>query len=465
MQVSNHNGHHINHPILVFAAAEQAARLSEAAAAAGLPMEIAKTAADLSAGVETSRYPVTVVQHGISDLEPAAFLESLRALPRPVVAIFLIEAGSAASDAAQLIRLGAYHCADAATSREEWSQLLEQAAEEARCRRLACDSEVREWRRLLVGESAAIEELLEVISLVAARRSPVLITGEAGTGKETAARAIHLASGRGHLPMVTLNCSALPEHALEAELFGHTSTNGAGAAGSRLGRLEQAAGSSLFLDGIGDLPMDLQGRLLRALEEQEFERPGSSETVQVKARVIAASDPDLFQRVKQGKFREDLYYALNVVPIQMPPLRERRTDIRLLARHFVVKVCAAEGLPSKEVFNETLDHLCGYSWPGNVRQLENTVAKAVIMSGPRRILLPSDFELPDEPPPLDVTRSIEQFAVPDGGINFAQVVSSFQRNLLDQALKRTNGNRTMAADLLRMKRTTLVSKLRVLELT
>lgn len=452
--MSNSDGIHGKNPILVFGAGEHAARLSEAATAAGLPVEVAGTAAELLAGAESSHYAVTVAQHGIPDLDSKEFLQRLGAAHRPVMAIFLMEAGSTASDAARLIRQGAYHCADAGTSREEWSRLLEQAAEEARCRRLACDAGAQAWRRLLVGESPEIEELVQVIGLVAARRSTVLITGETGTGKETAARAIHLAGGRGHMPMTTLDCSALSGRVLEAELFGTGSMDGSGASGSSIGRLEQAADGTLFLDEVGDMPLDLQGKLLRVLEEREFERP----------RVIAASTPDLFPRVKQGKFREDLYYRLNVVPLHMPPLRKRPGDIRLLARHFVGQVCAAEGLPSKEVFNETLDHLGGYSWPGNVRQLKNMVEKALILSGPRRILLPGDFELPDEPPPLDVTHSIERFSVPDGGINFAQVVSSFERNLLDQALKRTNGNRTMAADLLGMKRTTLVSKLRVLEL-
>lgn len=448
--MSNSNGSSSHIQVLFFGAVEHAHRLREAAAPAGLPIEVAGTAAGLLAAVGTSRYAIAVVQHGIPDLESREFMECLRAARRPVIAVFLMDGGSTASDAAQLIRLGAYHCADAGMSREEWSELLEQAAAEARSRRLAGDPEAQAWRRLLVGESPSAEELVRTIALVAARRCNVLITGETGTGKETVARAIHLASGRCQMPMVTLNC-AVPEDVLEVELFG---PNPNGASGARRGRFEQAAGGTLFLDEVGDMPLDLQGRLLRVLEEREFD-----------ARVIAASTGDLLERVKEGRFREDLYYRLNVVPIEMPPLRDRKGDIRLLARHFVARICAAEGFPPKEVYNETLEHLCGYSWPGNVRELENMAAKAVIMSGSRRVLLPSDFELPDEPPPLDVNRSIAQFSVPDGGINFAQVVTSFERSLLDQALKRTKGNRTMAAGLLHMKRTTLVSKLRVLELT
>jgi DNA-binding NtrC family response regulator len=181
--------------------------------------------------------------------------------------------------------------------------------------------------------------------------------------------------------------------------------------------------------------------------------------------VIAASNLDLLERIKEGKFREDLYYRLNVVPIQMPPLRQRRTDIPLLARHFVHKVCRLEGIPAKELWNETIEHLSWYSWPGNVRQLENMVEKAVVMSGDRLVLYPSDFVLPVRGAHPDVGHSTLPFAVPDTGINFAQLVNSFERSILDQVLQKTNGNRTLAADLLRLKRTTLVSKLRVMEMS
>jgi two-component system, NtrC family, response regulator AtoC len=166
-----------------------------------------------------------------------------------------------------------------------------------------------------------------------------------------------------------------------------------------------------------------------------------------------------------GKFREDLYYRLNVVPILMPPLRQRRGDISLLARHFVHKTCGLENLPVKTVLNETIEHLSWYSWPGNVRQLENLVEKAVVMAGDRPVLYPSDFRLPTEVPHLGASHSPVPFSIPDSGVNFAQLVASFERSILDQVLQKTNGNKTLAADLLRLKRTTLVSKLRVKEMS
>jgi DNA-binding NtrC family response regulator len=204
--------------------------------------------------------------------------------------------------------------------------------------------------------------------------------------------------------------------------------------------------------------------LLRVLQEREIQRLGSSETVRLNVRVIAASNLNLMECVKQGRFREDLYYRLNVVPICMPRLRDRPGDIPLLTRHFIQKVCELERIPPREVYQETLRRLMRYSWPGNVRQLENVVEKAVVMSGDREILGPEDFTLPGDTDDIQVTVSMApQCSVPDHGLDFAQAVTTFERSILEEALKKTNGNRTAAAGLLRLKRTTLVSKLRVLE--
>jgi len=443
---------------------ENSESVLRAAQDADLRMQTAQSPADMLSRLTSKAYSVAVVELSIPDLDPAEFLECVRQLVVPVMIIFLLDAHTAPSEAVRLVRMGAYHCAGAGTSVDELSQLLEQAAEEARCRKLAAAQHDKQWRNLLVGESKSMQDLVRIIDLVAPRRCTVLITGETGTGKEMAARAIHMASGRGQAPMVALNCSAIPEHLLEAELFGHTKGAFTGAVNARVGRFEEANNGTLFLDEIGDMPLDLQAKLLRVLQERELQRLGSSETVKVNVRVIAASNLDLLERVKQGKFREDLYYRLNVVPIQMPSLRERAGDIRLLARHFVIKICRLEGMPVKEVFNETLEHLSWYSWPGNVRQLENMVEKAVVMSGDRQSLLPGDFPLPAEATRVDIGRSIQQFSVPDEGIDFVRAVTSFERNIVDQALQKTNGNKTLAADLLRLKRTTLISKLRVLEL-
>jgi transcriptional regulator with GAF, ATPase, and Fis domain len=264
--------------------------------------------------------------------------------------------------------------------------------------------------------------------------------------------------------MVTVNCSALPEHLLEAELFGHVKGAFTGAISSRAGRFEQADGSTLFLDEIGDMPLDLQAKLLRVLQEREFQRLGSSENVRVDIRVVAASNCNLVEDVRRGRFREDLYYRLNVVPLNMPALRERLSDVPLLVAHFLEKVCRNEGLPTKRMRQETLDRLCSYHWPGNVRQLENAVEMAVALSGNREWLCPADFPLPSAIPSKPMRMAISPtVAVPDDGLDFEEAVGAFERGILEQALRKTGGNKKRAADMLRLKRTTLTAKLRSME--
>ena len=427
---------------------------------AGLVLETASTWEDALSRLHRDVYAVVIAEHPFPKLVPADLLDTMRRNANPTMVVFLLGETVGVSEAGRLVKMGAYQCVDAATEFSTFVQVLEDALEEVRSRHQVKSPSHEEWRKSLVGASPCMQDLARVIELVASRRCTVLITGETGTGKEMAAKAIHMASDRAHLPMVALNCSAIPEHLLEAELFGHTKGAFTGAIAARAGRFEEAHNSTLFLDEIGEMSIDLQAKLLRVLQEREVQRLGSSETIKVNVRVIAATNMDLGERVKQGKFREDLYYRLNVVPIEMPPLRERPGDIRLLARHFIAKVCRAEGIPMKEVFNEALNHLQWYSWPGNVRQLENVVEKAVIMSGDSDVLLPSDFTLPPDQGRLD---AMQPFSVPEGGLDFAKAVTIFEKNILNEALRKTNGNKTMAADLLRLKRTTLVSKLRVLE--
>jgi transcriptional regulator with PAS, ATPase and Fis domain len=276
------------------------------------------------------------------------------------------------------------------------------------------------------------------------------------------ARALHMASPRSHLPMVAVNCSALPENLLEAELFGHVKGAFTGAWNQRIGRFEQAHRSTLFLDEIGDLPMELQAKLLRVLQEREFQRLGSSETVRVDVRVIAASNVDLTERILHGRFREDLYYRLNVVPIEMPPLRTRLKDIPLLVHHFIEKISRQEEIPPKDISYETLERLARYSWPGNVRQLENAMEMAIALSGDRKTLYPGDFSLPSAVRPAAGAQT-STFVVPDEGLDFEQTIERIERSILEQALQKTRGNKKLAADMLRLKRTTLAAKLKSLE--
>lgn len=300
----------------------------------------------------------------------------------------------------------------------------------------------------------------DIIERVAGRRATVLITGETGSGKEMVARALHQASPRASYAMVVVNAAALPEHLIEAELFGHIKGAFTGAVQHRLGRFEQAHRSTLFLDEIADLPLDMQTKLLRFLQERELQRVGSSETLRVDVRLIAATNVDLLKRVEEGKFREDLYYRLNVVPIVTPPLRERIEDIPLLARHFVRKVCAIEQIPLRYLTDAAIVQLQSMPWPGNVRQLENAIEMAIALCGDREDLTAADFGLPVQsrslPGPVRETPS------PITGLDFEQTVSHLERQLLEDALRQTNGNKSAAAELLGLKRTTLTAKLRAL---
>jgi DNA-binding NtrC family response regulator len=435
----------------------------EAAALAGVRTQEVQSVAELLGQLRPGRAEMILAEHPVADLDPGEMLDRVHALAKDTMVVFRLRGGSA-GEAVRLARQGAYFCCDEGCGAEELADIITAAVEEVRSRRAAAEQQGRPWRRQLVGESSAMRDLDRIVDLVAKRRCTILITGETGTGKEVAARAIHQAGDRAHQPMVAINCSAIPEHLLEAELFGHTKGAFTGAVNARMGRFEEANHGTLFLDEIGDMPVELQAKLLRVLQEREVQRLGSSETIKVDVRVIAASNLDLQERVKQGRFREDLYYRLNVVPIQMPPLRERPGDIGLLARHFVAKVCRMEGIPEKEIYNETVEHLKRYEWPGNVRQLENMVEKAVVLSGDRQQLLPADFALPGRGPvPVPMSTDLLHFPVPDHGMDLARTLSQFEKMILEQALQKTNGNKTLAADLLRLKRTTLMSKLRVLD--
>jgi DNA-binding NtrC family response regulator len=388
-------------------------------------------------------------------------LEQLQAMDAALPVIFW-NPGMSAADAVRLVRAGAHDCMGHGDTLDMLRDSLGRAAAERRRRgatreRAAVSDEP--WRASLVGESEAIESVAEIVRLVGSRRCTVLITGETGSGKEVVARALHAASPRARYQMVAINCSAVPEHLLEAELFGHVKGAFTGAIQARTGRFEQAHKSTLFLDEIGDMPIELQAKLLRVLQERVVYRLGSCEGIPVDVRVIAASNVDLHERMRQGRFREDLYYRLNVVPIKVPSLRERESDIPLLVDHFVRKICREEQIAPKTVSPEAMARLRAGSWPGNIRQLENAIEMAVIMSGDRALLHASDFGLPPCPSKVIPFETGASFPLPDS-LDFAAAVNSFERAMLEQALRKTAGNKTAAAELLGLKRTTLVMKLR-----
>jgi len=427
-----------------------------------LSLVLVKSALD---GLNILRYQdfdVVLVSLPVPDRASAAGLLEELQQAQPGTPVVIHAPDCRPTEIVGLLRLGAFHVFEHGDA----TSLLYMAANTKLAAEYAAepvDREAEPWRRLLIGESRPLEQIAQCIRLVAPRRSTVLILGETGTGKEIVARSIHAASNRSDLPMISVNCSALPEALLEAELFGHVKGAFTGATNHRVGRFEQANHSTIFLDEIGDMPLSLQAKLLRVLQEREFQRLGSSENVRVDVRVIAATHADLAQLTKQEKFREDLFYRLNVVPFPIAPLRERPSDVPLLVRHFIERICREEGIPAKNISRETLDRLATHDWPGNVRQLENAVEKAVVLSGDRPALFPGDFPLPPRTHPVAFQPGTQPFiALPDQGLDFERTVGNIELNILEQALKKTRGNKKLAAEMLGLKRTTLSAKLRSL---
>jgi len=394
-------------------------------------------------------------------ISPASLLEELQRA-QPGTPVILHAPRASATEVVRLLRLGAFHV----YAQGDATSLLFLAAHSKWALEASPMSEAPDpapGRGFLIGNSRPMQQIAQQIRLVAPRRSTVLITGETGTGKELVARSVHAASGRHRSSLVAVNCSALPDTLLEAELFGHVKGAFTGAVGHRIGRFEEANRGTIFLDEIGDMPFGLQAKLLRVIQEREFQRLGSSETVRVDVRLIAATHTDLAELIKQGKFREDLYYRLNVVPIALPPLRERPADVGPLAQHFIEKICRQENIATKQISHETLGRLAAHDWPGNVRQLENAMEKAIVLSGERPVLFPGDFPLPPRRHPVAFQpEAPPMIAVPDQGLDFERTVGSIELNILEQALRKTRGNKKLAAEMLGLKRTTLTAKLKSL---
>jgi Nif-specific regulatory protein len=292
--------------------------------------------------------------------------------------------------------------------------------------------------RNIVGTSKEMRDVYEQIAQVAPSGATVLIRGESGTGKELVAHAIHYNSPRSSKPFVKVNCAALPESLIESELFGHEKGAFTGAVARKRGRFELAEGGTLFLDEIGDLSPAMQVKLLRALQEREFERVGGTETIKVNVRLITATNVDLEQAVSDGRFRSDLYYRLNVFSIYLPPLRERKTDILLLADHFLEKYGRQNGKRIKRISTPAIDMLMSYHWPGNVRELENVVERATLVCEGNVI---HGYQLPPTLQTAEGSGTVTKMSLD-------QAVNAFEKDLIQDALKTTRGNRARAARLL-----------------
>jgi len=410
-------------------------------------------------------FDIIITDLRLPGMDGSAVVEAAVERYPDIIAIVITGYGTV-KDAVEAIKRGARDFVSKPFQIDELLHVLDSALEQRRLRSenayLRAQLEERyQFDQGIVGKSRAMTRLFQLLETVAATSSTILIDGETGSGKEVVARAIHQQSPRRMQRFVALNCSAIPETLLEAELFGHVRGAFTGAVGSRQGRLEQAHKGTLFLDEVGTMSSALQMKLLRVLQEREFERIGDSHTTKVDVRIIAATNSDLRQMVADGLFREDLFYRLNVIPVQIPPLRERKEDIPLLVQHFLDKFRPDPGGTARSlvtVSQQAMRHLMQYPWPGNVRQLENAIERAVAFTAGR-----SQIDVPDLPPEIQQPQDSVPAAVialPENGLDLADYMGRIERELIQLSLERTGGNKGKAAKLLNLKRTTLVEKLK-----
>ncbi|MBW2273375.1 MAG: sigma-54-dependent Fis family transcriptional regulator [Deltaproteobacteria bacterium] len=381
----------------------------------------------------------------------------------PDLPCIVITGYSSAENSVEALRAGAFWYLEKPFEQERLDvvrRLVEQAIEHGRLKaeNRALHSQLRARYKFdsIIGKSAALQRVLSVVEKVADTNSTVLITGESGTGKELIARALHYNSSRADRMLVTVNCGAIPEELLESELFGHVKGAFTNAVHHREGRFAVADGGTIFLDEIGDMSPKLQVKLLRVLQDRTFEPVGSSKTIRVDVRVIAATNQHLETLIEERRFREDLYYRLNVLPIEAPPLRHRAEDIPLLVNHFIDIANQDKGTRIDSVCEEAMKLLADYPWPGNVRELENLVERVVILRREGEIDLsdlPDQFHRTPGPGPA-VMR------VPPSGIDFNEVVGDLESDLILQALELTHWNKNRAAQLLGLNRTTLLEKIK-----
>jgi len=380
-------------------------------------------------------------------------LKEARKIDRDLVMIMITAYGTIETAVAAM-KLGAYDYITKPFNKDELKMAVAKALEMRRLRsenvHLRQELKEKYGFRNIIGASPKMQEVYNLVSQVAESDISVLILGETGTGKELVARAIHYNSPRRNSPFVILNCAAIPDELLESELFGHVKGAFTGAIRDKAGKFEAADTGTIFLDEIGELKGGLQAKLLRVLQDQEFDKVGGTKPIKVDTRIVSATNKDLEAEAREGQFREDLYYRLNVVSIKLPPLRERREDVPLLTNHFLKKHSPKK--TPKKLAPETLDLLMKYDWPGNVRELENVIERAIVL-GKDKEILPGD--LPQKIQNLEKHRKVVVLDVPDTGVALDEV----EKELILTALKRTGGNQTRAARFLGISRSALLYRM------
>jgi two-component system response regulator AtoC len=368
-------------------------------------------------------------------------------------------------DALEAMKIGAYDYISKPFKTDEVLLTLKKAEERERLKaeNISLQDKIRRIEQKysfgnIIARSGAMRYVFDLVSKVAKHKTTVLITGESGTGKDLIARAIHQSGNRASAPMVSINCGGIPENLLESELFGYKRGAFTDAVKDKPGRFEEANGGTMLLDEIGDLPLPLQVKLLRVLQEEEITPLGDTGSKKIDVRVITATSKDLQKEVEQGRFREDLYYRINVMTIHLPPLRERRGDIPLLIGYFIDQFNKKLGREVEGLTSEAVPILMGYSWPGNIRELENVIERAVLLAKDRWIT-------PEElPPQITSDQSMPATVIPEGTLSIRKASKILERDLINRVLELTEGNRTQAAKILEISRPKLLAKIKEYQL-
>jgi two-component system nitrogen regulation response regulator GlnG len=452
--------------------------LSKALEKKGFSVDLAATGDQAQKLFDRKEYDLAILDIKMPGQTGLELLKRFREM-RPDTLVIIMTAESSMENAVEAMKLGAYdyitkpfdlNALDAIIIKAQ--KALDVSSEVHRLK-----TEIQEPYRLdrsIIGSSAAMQQVYKIIGKTAASDVTVLITGETGTGKELIARALHYNSSRLGKPFIAINCAAIPRELLESELFGHEKGSFTGATERRLGKFEQAKGGTLFLDEIGDMPAELQTKLLRVLQEKEITRTGGNSTIQVDVRIIAATNQDILDKIKQKEFREDLFYRLNVVPIVLPPLRERSDDIHDLTHFFINKANEELGVKIQGCCEETMNLLRTYHWPGNIREMENSIYRATLLASDP-ILAPGDF--PDLVPNSTssekgtsledliagkLNASLTQMDVTELNDLYDMVLQQMERPLIRIVLEKTRNNQVRAAEILGINRNTLRKKIQTL---
>ncbi len=427
---------------------------------AGYRISSAESGEKAAASVREETFDLIILDMVLPRVDGMEVLKEITAL-RPEMPVVMITGYASVETAIKAMKMGAVDYIVKPFRMEEVHLVVGKALERSHLRRenvyLRRQLETTYGVHNIIGQSAVMRRIFSLIEQVASSRSTVLITGASGTGKELVARALHFNGDRRNRPFVSVNCGGIPDTLLEDELFGHVKGAFTDAVADRPGRFEAADTGTLFLDEIGNMSMSLQIKLLRVLQEREFLPLGGTRKIQVDVRIIAATNINLKTMMEEGKFREDLYYRLNVIHIQLPSLRERREDVPLLIQHFLTKYCHDMNVPAKRFTPEAMKALADFSWPGNVRQLENVIERAVALSFGKLELGPEDL-------PRDILDEglVEMPVLHVGGDGFSldEVLANYEQRMLYQALEHAGWVKTRAAELLKIKRTTLIEKMK-----